>query len=409
MKWWTYVAFKQLFPSGRGVSFFAVASILGVALGVMALFGTQSVMNGFHSQIAEKLKDTTGDVLIEQGGRPIYNECDQIISQLKLNKNVSVVEKSARGLVMMIYNNIPSYPLLKSYDTIEKKSALPLKEKGFIKNGSIDDLDDDSIILGIRLASTMRARVGDQVEVYSPTMLEKLEKNEVPLPVKLKVVGLLQTTFTDVDSNIAIVSLRRMRDLYSLGNGYHSLIMKLNEGVDETVFANSLNGQISDPLYAYTWLTSNSSFLRVILMEKVMMSVIIVLIIIVASFSICVSLYTSVLRKTKEVGLFGAMGARPIQIALSFCLQGFIIGICGAFLGIMFTFILMYFREPIVELIVGREALIQFYHFAKLPVKYDIIDGLRTSLFAVGLCTIAGLMPAIRASRLKISEAMRSE
>ena len=140
-----------------------------------------------------------------------------------------------------------------------------------------------------------------------------------------------------------------------------------------------------------------------------MMSVIIMLIIIVASFSICSSLYTTVLRKTKEIGLSVAMGARPSQIALCYCFQGFIIGFLGAVAGLLLTFLLLENRTAIVEFIVGRETLEQFYHFSSLPVLYNLNDALRACLFAVVLCTLAGFLPALRASRLKASEAMRNE
>ena len=73
------------------------------------------------------------------------------------------------------------------------------------------------------------------------------------------------------------------------------------------------------------------------------------------------------------------------------------------------TWLVLTFREPIVQLVVGREALIEFYHFAHLPVKYELSDALWASGFSVVLCTLAGLLPAIRAARLKASEAMRNE
>ena len=136
---------------------------------------------------------------------------------------------------------------------------------------------------------------------------------------------------------------------------------------------------------------------------------IIFLIIIVASFSICISLYTSVLRKTREIGLVGAMGARPWQIALTYCFQGFVIGVLGSAFGIGLTVALLHFRETLVEIIVGRESLIEFYHFAHLPVKYEFADAFRACVFAITLCTVAGFFPAVRAARLKISEAMRNE
>ena len=409
MKWWLYIALKQLFPTGRVVSFFAAVSVLGVALGVLGLFGTQSVMNGFHEQIGEKLRDTTGDIIIRQNGRAMF-ALDQLIADLKKTEGVKVVEKVARGPVMMLVNNVPTFPVLRSYDTVAGESAIPIAEKNFVKLGRIENLDDDTIIVGQRLAFNAGIGVGDTVEIVSPTMLDKIKKDEVPMPVRLEVVGLLSTDYSEVDSNIALVSLRRMRELYGLGKGTHALVLRTEKDVDCTKLAREIQANfLRYPMRASTWLTSNEAFLRVIKMEKVMLSLIIVLIILVASFSICISLYTSVLRKTREIGLTGAMGARPWQIAATYCFQGFLIGVFGALAGLGLTWLVLTFREPIVQLVVGRESLIEFYHFAHLPVKYELSDALWASGFSIVLCTLAGLLPAIRAARLKASEAMRNE
>ncbi len=408
MNWWLYIAFKQLFPTGRRVSFFAAVSVLGVALGVLGLFGTQSVMNGFHEQIGTKLRDTTGDVIIRQNGRSMY-KIDGIVESLKKTDGVKAVEKVARGPVMMISNNVPNFPILRSFDTVGGECAIPISQKNFVRMGDIDKLDDDSIIIGQRLAANSGISVGDFVEIVSPTMLDKIKKDEVPMPVRLEVVGLLMTDYSEVDSNVAIVSLRRMRDLYGLGDGTHAIVLRLDDGVDCEKFAKEIQKKLRYPMRASTWLTYNEAFLRVIKMEKVMMSLIIVLIILVASFSICISLYTSVLRKTREIGLMAAMGARPVQIAAMYCFQGFVIGVFGALAGLALTWVVLYFREPIVQLVVGRESLIEFYHFAHLPVKYELSDALWASCFSIVLCTLAGFFPAVRAARLKASEAMRNE
>lgn len=412
MKWWLYIALKQLFPSGKVVSFFAAVSLLGVALGVLGLFGTQSVMNGFHSEISLKLRDTTGDVIIRNYGRPMHS-LETLKERLKSMPEVESVEFVAQGPVMMVVNNVPVFPMLRSYDTISGKCALPIREKKFVRMGSIDDLDDDSIILGQRLAASVGAGVGDKVDVFSPTMLDKIKRDEVPMAASLDVVGLLATDYSQVDSNIALVSLRRMRDLYNLGDGSHSIAIRLKESAKDSAeaFAKKLVDEDIVPrsYYVTTWLGANEAFLRVIKMEKVMMSLIIFLIILVASFSICISLYTSVLRKTREIGLSAAMGARPLQIAATYCFQGFAIGLFGSILGLLLTFLLLHFRAPIAEFIVGREALIEFYHFARLPVKYELKDALWACGFSIVLCTLAGFLPAIRAARLKASEAMRNE
>ncbi len=408
MKWWLYIALKQLFPTGKFVSFFAAVSILGVALGVLGLFGTQSVMNGFHEQIGVKLRDTSGDVIIRNRGKPMY-DVEPLVDSLKKNPAVKAVELAAQGPVMMLVGNVPAFPVLRSYDTVSGECAIPIKEKDFVQMGDIDDLDDDSIIVGQRLGASIGIGVGDEVEIFSPTMLNKIKKDEVPMPARLKVVGLLATDYSEVDSNIALVSLRRFRDLYNLGDGSHSIILRLKDGVDCGQMAKEISKNLQYPMRAITWLTNNAAFLRIIKMEKVMMSLIIVLIIIVASFSICISLYTSVLRKTREIGLMGAMGARPMQIACTYCFQGFLIGVLGSLAGLGLTVLILHFREPIVEIIVGREALIEFYHFAHLPVKYEFADAWRACAFATVLCTFAGLIPALGAARLKSSEAMRNE
>lgn len=412
MKWWLYIALKQLFPTGKVVSFFAAVSLLGVALGVLGLFGTQSVMNGFHSEISLKLRDTTGDVIMRNYGRPMHS-LETLKERLKSMPEVESVEFVAQGPVMMVVNNVPVFPMLRSYDTISGECALPIREKNFVRMGSIDDLDDDSIILGQRLAASVGAGVGDNVDVFSPTMLDKIKRDEVPMAVSLDVVGLLATDYSQVDSNIALVSLRRMRDLYNLGDGSHSIAIRLKESAKDSAeaFAKKLVDEDIVPrsYYVTTWLGANEAFLRVIKMEKVMMSLIIFLIILVASFSICISLYTSVLRKTREIGLSAAMGARPLQIAATYCFQGFAIGLFGSILGLLLTFLLLHFRAPIAEFIVGREALIEFYHFARLPVKYELKDALWACGFSIVLCTLAGFLPAIRAARLKASEAMRNE
>lgn len=412
MKWWIYIALKQLFPTGKVVSFFAAVSLLGVALGVLGLFGTQSVMNGFHSEISLKLRDTTGDVIMRNYGRPMHS-LETLKERLKSMPEVESVESVAQGPVMMVVNNVPVFPMLRSYDTISGECALPIREKKFVRMGSIDDLDDDSIILGQRLAASAGAGVGDKVDVFSPTMLDKIKRDEVPMAASLDVVGLLATDYSQVDSNIALVSLRRMRDLYNLGDGSHSIAIRLKESAKDSAeaFAKKLVDEDIVPrsYYVTTWLGANEAFLRVIKMEKVMMSLIIFLIILVASFSICISLYTSVLRKTREIGLSAAMGARPLQIAATYCFQGFAIGLFGSILGLLLTFLLLHFRAPIAEFIVGREALIEFYHFARLPVKYELKDALWACGFSIVLCTLAGFLPAIRAARLKASEAMRNE
>lgn len=262
---------KTAIPHGESSVVFAAVSLLGVALGVLGLFGTQSVMNGFHSEISLKLRDTTGDVIIRNYGRQMHS-LEGLKERLKSMPEVESVEFVAQGPVMMVVNNVPVFPMLRSYDTISGECALPIREKNFVRMGSIDNLDDDSIIIGQRLAASAGAGVGDKVDVFSPTMLDKIKRDEVPMAASLDVVGLLATDYSQVDSNVALVSLRRMRDLYNLGDGSHSVAVRLKDSAKDSAeaFAKKLVDEDIVPrsYYVTTWLGANEAFLRVIKMER---------------------------------------------------------------------------------------------------------------------------------------------
>ncbi len=410
MKWWIYIAFKQLFPTGKKLSFFAIVSVLGVALGVLALYGTQSVMNGFHEKIGEKLKDTSGDISIVTRGGVVY-DVSQLQELLSAKGFVEKTEAVIQGPVMLRSEQTQAFPMLRSFDTITNVSALPFREKAFIHNDVLDELDDDSIIIGTQLAYNLGLGLGDTLSVYSPTMIDKLNSEEVPMPVRLKISGYLNSGFSTMDANIAIVSLRRMQELYDFNDdSAQNVILKIKDGLDCKATARLIETEFGNMgIRAYSWEDANGEFLNVIHMEKTMMSVIIMLVILVASFSICISLYTSVLRKTREIGLISAMGASPMQIVCCYVFQGLLIGIFGAILGLIFTYALLGFRDDILELVLGKEGLQNFYYLSELPVKYDVLDAITTSAFAVVLCTLAGFIPAVLASRLKASEAMRNE
>ncbi len=140
---------------------------------------------------------------------------------------------------------------------------------------------------------------------------------------------------------------------------------------------------------------------------------IMIFIILVASFSIAVTLSVSVLRKTREIGLLCALGARRGQIAATFCLQSVSIGLIGLLLGIGGTLLALHYRNVVVGSLLGlfnaQNSFYQLYGFEGIPVSYSVRDFLVVSVVTLLLTTLAGLLPAIRAARLKPAEALRSE
>ena len=136
-------------------------------------------------------------------------------------------------------------------------------------------------------------------------------------------------------------------------------------------------------------------------------------IIVVAAFSITSSLLVTVVRKTREIGLLGAMGGRARHVAACFCVQGLFIGVAGTALGLAGGFALLHFRDDLVgfiaRLTMGPEAFAKFYQFSSLPAHTLPSDVVIIIVFSVLASTIAGLIPAWRAAKLQPVEALRSE
>ncbi len=410
MPWYLYYAWKQLFPSGKKLPFFSIVSILGVLLGVAVLLIVLSVMNGFGHEIRNKVRSTSGDIQV-RSPREIITDYDAVLEKMRNNPEVLVAEPYAEGIVMMQYQNLPAFPFIHGIPLGEEKYVLPLDK--VIIAGNFQDLDHDSILLSSGLAKALRVWVGDIVEIYSPLMLEKMKKDEVLLPRELKVAAIFEVGWNQIDSNAAICSLPTMQDLYGLESGIHGFSIKLKDPNEAFEVADQLHRMLPSNFRIITWHEMNEDLLFVLQLEKNMMFFIIMFIVLVASFSISITLMISVVRKTREIGLLVAMGASRLQVALGFCLQGFVIGTFGTILGVGFAMLCLAFRNDIVhkfaQLTNSEAALLRFYQFANLPAHYEVADFVIVILLSILLSTFAGIIPAWRVTKMNAAEALRHD
>ncbi|MFP4156155.1 MAG: ABC transporter permease [Opitutales bacterium] len=410
MPWYLYHALKQLFPSGRFFSFFSLMSIVGVMLGVCVLIIVQSVMNGFGEGIRQRLVETEGDIRIRSG--EVIEDWESVHEKLEEQDEVVAASPFAEGVVMLQHENRPKFPVVRGVDPLTAEAVVPMEP--FLTVGQMEDFDDEGVFLGEGLAHSLRSGPGSVIEVFTPLMLERLKEDEILLPREFKVVGLFRTGSPQVDGNTMITTLRVMQELYGLGDGAHGLTLRLRPGVDAFAYSQALEaGVLREGLEAVSWLESNRDFLFVVEQEKRIISFILIFIILVASFSIAIALMMAVIRKTREIGLLVAMGARPRQVAYSFCFQGFVIGGLGTLMGIAMALVCLHFRLPILtaytKLTNSEVNFLGVYDVYEIPVHYLASDFITVSCFAVIISTLAGLLPAFRAARLKPADALRSE
>ena len=410
MSWPLYLALKQLFPTGRRFPFFTFISILGVALGVTLLIVSISVMGGFGREIRNMIVNTQGEVQVRATG--LMENPRAVIDAVKRIDGVVAAAPFAEGVVMLKRDRQPAFPAIQGIDIEHVDEVVPLREYVKPFNG-LDDLDDDRVILSYQLAANIGARLGDKVQVYSPLQLQKLQDDEVMMPRELEVCGIFEIGHQQLDSSVVIVTLRTMQELYGLGRAVHGVNVKLKDGADPDRVAREINCTLPVDGLAKSWMDANSEFLFVLQLEKNMIFFLLLFIIVVAAFSVASSLLIAVVRKTREIGLLGALGASPKEVAACFCYQGIIIGVAGTAAGLALGFTVVHFRNDLVagftRLTGSKEALERFYQFSQLPAHLDGKDLALIVCSALIVSTLAGLLPAWRASKLKPVEALRSE
>ena len=151
-------------------------------------------------------------------------------------------------------------------------------------------------------------------------------------------VGILEIGHQQLDSSTVYGTLRLAQDLYGLGSTVHGLNVRLAPGVNEDDAAARINAVLPRDIRAFSWQDSFSEFLWVLNLERNMIFFMLLFIVIVAAFSVMSSLLISVVRKTREIGLLGALGGKPVHIAACFCAQGLFIGVLGTASGLALGF-----------------------------------------------------------------------
>jgi len=404
LPWYLQLALRQLFPPGKRFPAFAMVSILGVGLGVASLLVVQTVMNGFGEEHRLRIRESFGDCVIV-GQRPL-EQPEKLLQTLRADSAVSSATSYAEGPALLRQGDYSAVAAVRGIEV----GDLHQPARNYVVSGTFDDLDDGRVIIGLGLARQLRVRVGDHVELWSPAMAERAEKGKAPLPADFEVCAILRTGFTEVDDRAALIPLRRFQTLWNLGPRAHGLILRLKDPAKAPDTADRLSIGRSG-LRFVPWQELKKNFLEAIRFEKTMLFFLMFIITLVASFSIGSTLFSAVIRRTREVGVLVAMGAQRWQIIALFGLQGWLIGALGILLGFILTWLILFFREGILGAINHTfgdgDMVANIYQFSKVPLHYDANDFIIAAAFTLLVTTLAGLVPALWAARRKPSEAMR--
>ncbi|MBG0777089.1 MAG: lipoprotein-releasing ABC transporter permease subunit [Desulfovibrionaceae bacterium] len=413
MRFELFVALRYLLARRKQtfISVISLISVLGVALGVASLIVVIGVMNGFTTQLREKLLSVTSHVVVLNIDRSLDNY-DEVASTVRAVDGVTGVTPFTYAEVMISSGNRVKGLVLRGLDPATSGTVIGLDKE--MVHGHVADLGSEGpvgdttpgLIVGAELAKNMGLSVGSRVNLLSPAG-RRTAAGFAPRILAFRVVGIFKTGLYEYDSTLGYVTLAQAGALMGMPKGR---VTGLEVRVADVFAADRIAGRIVDalggfPYSARDWIEMNANLFAALQLEKTAMFVILTLIVLVGSFSIITTLIMLVMEKTRDIAILMSMGATARTIRRIFMLQGTIIGLLGTTLG--------------YGLGIGASLLLKRYQFIKLPEGVYPMDRLPVLLewpdlaliggAAMLLCFLATLYPARQAAGLEPAEALRYE
>ncbi|VAX33204.1 Lipoprotein releasing system transmembrane protein LolC/LolE [hydrothermal vent metagenome] len=389
----------------RGISFNTVITTGGVAVGVMALLVVLSVMSGFHEDLRKKILGVNAHVVVLNYTGGIENH-EGIIKKLKTIPRVTGASPFVLGQVMVAKGKRAHGVYMRGIDPAYEDQTTSLREH--MKEGTLDNLTEDStlpgIILGSELAGILGAYVGDEINVISPVQ-EIGPMGMLPRVRKFRVVGLFEVGMYEYDTNLALTSLKAAQEFFRTGDSVTGIELRIDDIYSAPEVRKRVQEILGPPFYARDWMQMNKNLFSALKLEKFTMFVILTLIILVASFNIISTLIMNVIEKEREIAILKAMGATNRAIMAIFIFQGLMIGLAGTTIGVAGGYLLGYLLNTYEIIKLPADV----YYLSSIPVKMNLSDFVAVSLSAICISFLATIYPAYQAARLNPVEPLRYE
>jgi lipoprotein-releasing system permease protein len=400
------------------VSFITWASLAGVGVGVAALIVILSVMNGFESELRERLLSLGAQVRITAapaaGGSPAPAAGTDWAAAARIAQATPGVADAApyAELQVLAVREPEMLPvLLRGIDPAAAATAAELAPA--ITQGHLGDLEAGSerVIVGAVIAERLGLAPGDALTVLVPTV----DGSGAPAPKlrELTVDGVFEVGLQDHDATLVFANLADVRALAAAGSAGEGLRVRLHDVLAAPAVAARLRARLPPGFEVRDWTQDNANYFRAIRIEKTMMSLILLLIVAVAAFNIVAMLVMVVTDKRTDIAIVRTFGAAPRRVMAIFITQGLVIGWLGVALGVVLGLTLALHVDTIVPFL-EHTFRFQFfdadvYYITAIPSEVHWGNVVAIALAALLLTALATIYPAIRAARTAPAEALRYE
>lgn len=407
------IASRYLLP-GRGEGFiFLVAgiSLFAVMLGVAALIVVMSVMNGFRAELFDKIVGLNGHAVVQGYGGKLP-DWRQILAEAKATPGITRATPLIEQPLMASFQGRVEGVLVRGMMVKDIRTNPSIHNK--VLTGKLTELVPGSgnVAIGARLADALGAQVGGNISLISPDG-QSTPFGSVPRIVSYRVAAIFEIGVYDYDKAFVIMPIEDAQSLLLLGDAVGMVEVDTTNPDKVGPILAPLAAKVGDRAIISDWRSMNASLFEALAVDRVVSFVILSLIILVAAFNILSSLIMLVRAKTRDIAIVRTMGASRASLVRIFMTVGIVIGSLGIAAGVVLGFIILYFRQGMVngiQFITGQNLWDPSIRFlTELPARTDPIEVFGVILMALVLTILATLYPAFKAAGTDPVQVLRYE
>ncbi|WP_440634886.1 lipoprotein-releasing ABC transporter permease subunit [Candidatus Pelagibacter sp. HIMB1746] len=383
----------------------SIFSFIGISLGVAVLIIVMSVMNGFRTELINKIVGFNSHVTV----KPYSNSIDEDKINNKLNSISNYIIFSNSGEAIILKNNNTKGIVLRGYKHNDLLNLEVLTNEKF--KGDLSLFDENFISIGSELSFSLNLEIGDELTLMSPSGVQTII-GSMPKQKTFIVNSIFNSGLAEFDNNIAFIELNVLEEFFGYNPNDRNLEIYL-KNPNNIESQKLIVKQVFDDEFVFSWADMNSSLFSALKVERNVMFIILSLIIIVAAFNIISGLTILVKNKTRDIAILKSIGVLNKSIIKIFFLVGVIIGtsatIFGIFLGVTFSVYIENFRQFLSSVFNISLFPEEIYFLSKMPSEINPTSIILISVCSIIITILVSIFPAFKAAKLDPIKSLKYE